>query len=122
MVCVTYLERRDTTERLGRINVTGATALGWLAILDPTIVREISDEDLARLVAGAPSAPTGGLFPSPQVYPWTGLYPTGGLFPSGQSYPWPGLYPTGSTFPAPPPVVTPGAFGAGPFGGGRFGG
>lgn len=100
MAAVAYLDRRDTLNRLARVMVTGLTATGWLAVLDPIVVREISDEDLARMVGGSIGTP---LFPDVGLYPWPGLYPNGLL-------------------PVPPITTTPGAFGSGGFGSGPFGG
>lgn len=102
MAVVAYVDRRDTLNRLGRVFVVGDTAVGWLAVLDPIVVREISDEDLARLVGG--TYRPDGRYPSPGLYPWTGLYPSGG------------------DFPVPPIVVSPGSWGSGTWGSGPWGG
>lgn len=100
MAVTSYVDRRDTLDRLARVYIVGDTAVGWLAVLDPTVVREIADDDLARIVGGSIGRPK---FPYGGLYPWTGLYPNGQL-------------------PVPPIVTTPGAFGSGGFGSGPFGG
>lgn len=100
MPAVSYVDRRDTLNRLGRINVTGDPAVGWLTTLDPNNVREISDQDLARLVGVSyippiPDAdlltPATDLLPSPDLLPGTGLiaqtYPSATTFPSSSLFP-----------------------------------
>lgn len=101
MAVVTYVDRRDTLDRLQRVQVVGDTALGWLSTLDPTLVRMISDEDLARLTGGTYVPPIG-----PPVNP-RNTYPSLGL------YPYPGFYPSSTP--------DDGTFGRGTFGSGIFG-
>lgn len=86
MTAVSYVDRRDTLNRLGRIHVTGATAVSWLDSLDPAWVRAIDDLGLAFYIGG-----TVGF----ARYPYSGLYPSPQIFPNGtESNPPP---------PAPPP-------------------
>lgn len=58
-VSLSYVDLRDTTNRLGRVHITGGLASFWLTQLDPKQVRMISDSDLALLVGGTLTPPDG---------------------------------------------------------------
>lgn len=110
MPAVSYLDRRDVTNRLRRIRVTGPTrVLPLLDTLDPDYVRQISDPELALLVGTPYTPPTPytlvpdvhllpsrtllvghGTTPTPPtpgaaLYPSTTLDPLLTLFPSSGS-------------------------------------
>lgn len=60
MAVIAYADRRDTLNRLARISITGTPALGWLLVLDPTLVRQWADAQLAAFIAGSGVVPGGG--------------------------------------------------------------
>lgn len=60
MAVVTYTDRRDTLNRLARIGITGSSAQGWLPVLDPVLVHQWSDRQLAAFIAGGGVVPGGG--------------------------------------------------------------
>lgn len=92
-----YVDIRDTVNRLGRVRVFAAAAYGWLPLLDPKNVRMISDADLAALVGGTLTPPEGW---PPGTYGagGYGLGPYGGE-PSDSLYPGDSLYPSDSLYP-----------------------
>lgn len=98
MAVVSFVDTRDVLNRLARVHVTGSTASGLLPSLDPTIVREISDSDLATLVGGSLTPPGGlpagsygagpyGFGPYGGSGSLTALFPSGSLFPGSSVYP-----------------------------------
>lgn len=95
---VHYVDVRDVTNRLARVHITDVdTVDGLLDVLDPDLVRQISDQDLA-LLAGAPPAVPFTLTPSPLLLPDLGLLVGHGSTPAPPP-PLPALYPATSLDP-----------------------
>lgn len=65
-------EITETMNRLARVQVYGSAALAWAQELDPNYVRQISDQDIANIVAGVLTPPSNAgdhVFPDGHLYP-----------------------------------------------------